>query len=148
MNKLLVLLFGLLSLTALSTANALDIPSYIEDPQNVNDNIDIILQKNKSRSEATESAINSSEERKALLREYTSRLYALAISTRAQLANAKDTPPMQSKNKKAILNEIKEQVKNIGLRFRQIVELEAATANLQATKSLHSIEYTTDKEKQ
>ncbi len=187
MNRLLFLLSVFVSLSISGFVSAVDIPSYIEDAQKVNENIEIILQNNESRSDDTQSAINSSEERKALLREYSSRLYADALAIRAQIVgtekfassslNIGDSgnqvldelsgqmgdelggiisglgktllSKLESKNKTSVLqNELKEPNKNIALRLKQIVELETAIANLQATKMLHAIDYSTDKGKQ
>lgn len=185
MNKLLFLLFGFVGMFCSNISKAVDFPSYISDPQKVNENIDVILQANEARPEDTQSAINSAEERKDILREYSANLYANALAVRAQMVGTEGASSsgldinktgdkvlgelkgqmgeqvgavvdfgkklyekLQSKNKTSILqNELKEPNKNIALRLRQIIELEAAIANLQATQMLHKIDYTTDKEK-
>ncbi len=124
-------------------AEAFEIPSYIEDPQDVNGNIDIIIEQNTPIRGGLSRAQNLSSKTNETIAEYAARLYAEALSIRATLN--KKTPEsssqtgisLGSKNKQEILqNDVKSQVKNIALHLKQIVELETAIVNLQSTQLL------------
>ena len=123
-----------------------EIPSYIEDPQKVSDNIDIIIEQNTPIRRGTTSAQELSQKTNETIAEYAARLYAEALSIRAQMSKEKGAVEavediggniLGSTNKQAILqNDVKSQVKNIALHLKQIVELETAIVNLQSTQLL------------
>lgn len=124
---------------------AFEIPSYIEDPQDVSGNIDIIIRQNTPIRRDSEGAQDLSDQTNETITEYAARLYAEALSTRAQLtknANASAAEKvtdkiLSSSNKQEILqNNVKSQVKNIAIKLKKIVELETAIVNLQNTQLL------------
>ncbi len=124
---------------------AFEIPSYIEDPQDVSGNIDIIIEQNTPIRGQITSAQDLSDKTNETVAEYAARLYAEALSIRAGLTNtSKGTDSLKksnnflgSSNKQEILqNDVKNQVKNIALHLKQIVELETAIINLQSTQLL------------
>lgn len=136
---------------------AFDIPSYIEDPQKVGDNIDIIIEQNTPIRSGVNAAQDLSAKTDETIAEYAARLYAEALSIRAQMTKKEGATGVVenvvgnltgSSNKKEILqNDVKSQVKSIALHLKQIVELEAAIINLQNTQLLVGMDeiYTEDR---
>ena len=161
-------------LHVLSNAHAFEVPSYIKDPQDVNNNICLIINQNTPESTNAETVDAGNKVIADTLSEYAARLYADAISIRAKMVGSSSSGGMvagavgeaasmlnneaaqkvagvataiagllSSKDKVAVLqNEVKKPVKNIALYLKQIVELEAAIANLQGLQVLTSLSNT------
>ncbi len=134
------------SLLFVADAQSFEIPSYIEDPQDVSGNINIIIEQNTPKRGSSEDAQDLTKKTQETISEYAARLYAEALAIRASMS--KETGAVEvvkdvagnilgSTNKQAILqNDVKSQVKNIALHLKQIVELETAIVNLQSTQLL------------
>ena len=145
-QKILLLTAACVAFLALRDANAFEIPSYIEDPQQVSENIDIIIEQNTPMRSGVTAAQDLSAKTNETIAEYAARLYAEALSIRAQMTKKEGATGvvenvmgnlLGSSNKQEILqNDVKSQVKNIALHLKQIVELEAAIINLQNTQLL------------
>lgn len=119
---------------------AFEVPSYIEDPQDVSGNIDIIIEQNTPNRGTMTNAQETTQKTDETIAEYAARLYAEALSIRARLSQKSEADKAKttgSTNKQEILqNDVKSQVKNIALHLKQIVELETAIVNLQSTQLL------------
>ena len=160
-------------LRVLSNAHAFEVPSYIKDPQDVSNNICLIINQNTPESTNAETVDAGNKIVADTLSEYAARLYADAISIRANMVGSSGSGSggmvagavgeaasmlnneavqkvagaataiaglLSSKDKAAVLqNEVKKPVKNIALYLKQIVELEAAIANLQGLQVLTSL---------
>lgn len=125
---------------AIKEVLAFEIPSYIEDPQDVSGNINVIIEQNTPDRGTITNAQETSQKTNETIAEYAARLYAESLSIRAGLSQKAGTDEVKttgSTNKQEILqNDVKSQVKNIALRLKQIVELETAIVNLQSTQLL------------
>ncbi len=141
-KKINLLIILCSSIFIIKETRAFEIPSYIEDPQKVSDNINIIIEQNTPKRGTITDAQEMSQKTQETIAEYAARLYAEALSIRASMSNedgGEDVSEntMGSTNKQEILqNNVKSQVKNIALRLKQIVELETAIVNLQSTQML------------
>ena len=125
---------------AIKEVLAFEIPSYIEDPQDVSGNINVIIEQNTPDRGTITNAQETSQKTNETIAEYAARLYAESLSIRAGLSQKAGTDEVKttgSTNKQEILqNDVKSQVKNIALHLKQIVELETAIVNLQSTQLL------------
>lgn len=160
------LLTMLLTISLVNKANALDIPSYIEDPQDIGENIKIILEKNTPVTDNPESSEEWELKTRELLRQYAAQLYADALSVRANMVGS-STPSYSSSdgstipgagkvvgavksifgklagnsesNTEVLQNEVKDYIKNISLRLMQISNLEASIGNLQGLMTINAV---------
>lgn len=145
-KKINLLIILCSSIFIIKETRAFEIPSYIEDPQKVSDNINIIIEQNTPKRGTITDAQEMSQKTQETIAEYAARLYAEALSIRASMnkeSGAEDAVDdvagnsMGSTNKQEILqNNVKSQVKNIALHLKQIVEMETAIVNLQSTQML------------
>ena len=152
MNKLCraILLMFAAGLLAIPAVRAFEVPSYIQDPQKVNDNICVIIKENTVVRKNSQTAQDLFQKTNETIREYAARLYADALSIRAgmssqggNLAAAEKLAGslLGSSDKHEVLqNDVKPHIKNIALHVKQIVELEAAIANLQGAQLLSGMD--------
>lgn len=170
-HKTIAIFFLFVCLHVLSNAYAFDVPSYIKDPQDVSNNICLIINKNTPESTNAGTVQAGNKIVADTLSEYAARLYADAISMRANMVGGSSSGGaiagavgdatsmlnngatqkiagvataiaglLSSKDKASVLqNEVKRPVKNIAIYLKQIVELEAAIANLQGLQVLTSL---------
>lgn len=150
----LIALSALGCFIAAANALAFDIPAYISDPQKVSDNICVIIRENTPVRRNAQDAQNLSEKTNETIIEYAAKLYAEALSIRAGMSaeggaagTAKAVAEkaagalLGSSDKQEVLqNDVKPQVKSIALHLKQIVELEAAIANLQGAQLLSAMD--------
>lgn len=145
MNKLshmLLLSFWGLVVSA-SAAMAFDVPSYIKDPQNVSENMCIILRENTAKRKGVTTAGDLSDKLNETINEYAARLYAEALSTRANMSveKKKNSADERATDKQQILQKrVKKRVKRVAKLVKQIMELEAAIAHLQGTQILATMD--------
>ena len=145
MNKLshmLLLSFWGLVVSA-SAAMAFDVPSYIKDPQNVSENMCIILRENTAKRKGVTTAGDLSDKLNETINEYAARLYAEALSTRANMSveKKKNSADERATDKQQILQKrVKKRVKRGAKLVKQIMELEAAIAHLQGTQILATMD--------
>lgn len=71
----------------MSSAKSFEVPSYIEDPQNIEDNICIIINANAPDTTSGSSVVSGNRKINETIGEYAARLYADAISIRANMVN-------------------------------------------------------------
>lgn len=134
------------SLLFVADAQSFEIPSYIEDPQDVSGNINIIIEQNTPKRSSSAAAQDLTQKTQETISEYAARLYAEALAIRASMSQKAGTADaiesladnvLGSTNKQEILqNNVKSRVKNIALHLKQIVELETAIVNLQSAQLL------------
>lgn len=145
MNKLSrILLLSLGGLVLLTTAApAFDVPSYIKDPQKVSENVCIILRENTAERKGINQAGDLSNKLNETINEYAARLYAEALSTRANMSveKKKNSADERATDKQQILQKrVKKRVKRVANLVKQIVEFEAAIAHLQGTQMLATMD--------
>lgn len=163
-NLLVILMF----FSLISETKALDIPAYIEDPQDTSGNIEIIVKENTPIVKSSEDAEAWEQKSNEMLRQYATQLYADAISTRANMMGSsspesdttildgvnlpgqagaimegvksifKKLSPISQDNISILQNEVKDYNKNIALRLKQIANLEAEIANLKGFLALRA----------
>lgn len=145
MNKLshilLLSFWGLV--VSVSAAMAFDVPSYIKDPQNVSENMCIILRENTAKRKGVTTAGDLSDKLNETINEYAARLYAEALSTRANMSveKKKNSADERATDKQQILQKrVKKRVKRVAKLVKQIMELEAAIAHLQGTQILATMD--------
>ncbi len=162
MNKMFrrLMAVSLLSLLPLSAAKAFDVPAYIKDPQDVSGNIDIIIKENTAPRTSSKNAQELRQKLDDTINEYAARLYAEAfvISAAASAEAAGDSSLagkagdlvgglMGSTDKNQVLQDnVKEPAKEIAESVKQLMELEAAIANLEGLQILSRLDVSYDSE--
>ena len=148
-----ILYTALFCVLNISDVRALDIPAYIEDPQDVSANVEIIIKENTPITENSEKAENWEIKTKDLLIQYAAQLYADALSIRANMVGSEGSEDTEEENKSifnqlapksedntsVMQNEVKNYIKNISLRLMQIANLEASIGNLQGLMMIDTI---------
>ncbi|MBE6452236.1 MAG: hypothetical protein E7012_01945 [Alphaproteobacteria bacterium] len=150
-----------------SDAIALDIPSYIKDPQDVNSNTDIIIKENTPVRDNSETVTDWTEKTRKLLAQSATQLYAEAISTRAQMVGTlpatnsssgaiplpggvqkiygegkalmSKLSSLSKDNNSVLQNEVKNYVKNIALNVKRIAVLEGAINYLEGLQTINNV---------
>ena len=152
----------------IGNVKALDILAYIEDPQDITGNIEIIVKENTPIVKSSEDAEAWEQKSNEMLRQYATQLYADAISTRAKMMGSsspetdttildgvnlpgqagaimegvksifKKLSSKSQDNTSILQNEVKDYNKNIALRLKQIANLEASIANLKGFLALRA----------
>ena len=126
-------------------ANAVEIPSYIEDVNDVRANINPIIENLTSRSQDAGGAQDAEEFQNIILRQLSAKLYAEALTTRTKVLKAEKEKEQTKKEKaaelgdtsdkqKVLVNEIKPRLRSIAERLNNIVSLEASIASLEGTR--------------
>lgn len=162
MNKMFhrMMAVSLLSLLPLSAAKAFDVPAYIKNPQDVSGNIDIIIKENTAPRTSSKNAQELRQKLDDTINEYAARLYAEAfvISAAASAEAAGDNSLagkasdlvgglMGSTDKNQVLQDnVKEPAKEIAESVKQLMELEAAIANLEGLQILSRLDVSYDSE--
>ena len=126
-------------------ANAVEIPSYIEDVNDVRANINPIIENLTSHSQDVGGAQDDEEFQNIILRQLSAKLYAEALTTRTKVLKAEKEKEQTKKEKaaelgdtsdkqKVLVNEIKPRLRSIAERLNNIVSLEASIASLEGTR--------------
>lgn len=126
-------------------ANAVEIPSYIEDVNDVRANINPIIENLTSHSQDAGGAQDAEEFQNIILRQLSAKLYAEALTTRTKVLKAEKEKEQTKKEKtaelgdtsdkqKVLVNEIKPRLRSIAERLNNIVSLEASIASLEGTR--------------
>ena len=119
-------------------ANAVEIPSYIEDVNDVRANINPIIENLTSHSQDDGGAQDDEEFQNIILRQLSAKLYAEALTTRTKVLKAEKEKAAElgdtSDKQKVLVNEIKPRLRSIAERLNNIVSLEASIASLEGTR--------------
>ena len=126
-------------------ANAVEIPSYIEDVNDVRANINPIIENLTSHSPDAGGAQDDEGFQNIILRQLSAKLYAEALTTRTKVLKAEKEKEQTKKEKaaelgdtsdkqKVLVNEIKPRLRSIAERLNNIVSLEASIASLEGTR--------------
>lgn len=126
-------------------ANAVEIPSYIEDVNDVRANINPIIENLTSHSQDAGGAQDDEEFQNIIFRQLSAKLYAEALTTRTKVLKAEKEKEQTKKEKaaelgdtsdkqKVLVNEIKPRLRSIAERLNNIVSLEASIASLEGTR--------------
>ena len=124
-------------------ANAVEIPSYIEDVNDVRANINPIIENLTSHSQDAGGAQDDEEFQNIILRQLSAKLYAEALTTRTKVLKAEKEQTKKEKaaelgdtsdKQKVLVNEIKPRLRSIAERLNNIVSLEASIASLEGTR--------------
>ena len=138
---------------AASSAQALEIPSYIVDIERPYKNIDSIIEALTSNAINADEAADAQEHNNIMQRQLAASAYAQALTARIRLIRqAKDaektarkkklkkSTPGGADNKKAVLaQDVQPVMRSIAEHLNSIVSLEAAQANLEGTMLLNSL---------
>ena len=161
MNKMFFsLLVAVLSLLPLSAAQAFDVPTYIENPQDVSGNIDIIIKENTAPRTSSKNAQDLRQKLDNTINEYAARLYAESfIISAASSAAASGNNSAVGKisglasgllgatDKNHVLQDkVKAPAKEIAENVKQLMELEAAIANLEGLQILAGLDISDNSE--
>lgn len=146
-RSIIFLLTSILFMGTVPHANAVQIPDYIEDVEDIKGNVNVIIENLTSKAVNSESAAEDGEFKNIILRQLAASLYAEALTTRTNILKAEKAKASKEKvegglgkltggadNKKDMMaDEVQPQLRSIAERLTSIVSLEAGIANLEGT---------------
>ena len=146
MNKIIFFIVCLFFVS--SQAFALSVPSYIEDTDDIKENICKIIKEKTASGVAFEDTSLTTAEKDMIIMKAISSLYAEAFTTMTILSNSPSTvgnfvdtsSPIKATNKKEVLeSEVQTKINSIAKRLNSIISLEAGIAELEGSMILKSL---------
>ncbi len=149
MSKRRFIAIFLLGLFLSSSAWALTVPSYIQDPEDIKSNICLIINEKTATGGGFEDTALISAEKDNIIMKTISSLYAEAFTTLTGLSKnpsavgdfVSSADPVSSTDKKEVLeSEVQTKLNSIAKRLNSIVSLEAGMAELEGSMVLHTLQ--------